>query len=236
LKTLSSSPVSPSSAMRFGETRTGFTESDAQPFYRMDAPETGDGETRQVIVFRLVPVGTILREPIDQLQLPGTIELAEIEAAVGGSAAAQVSEIPVEEQHSEEVLVNPAVSEYSAIRREQTLVLAYATYLEKRGSTVTRLRIHPPGEAKPLLSDVYDATRNNLVEAKGTGTRESVRMGIGQLADYGRFAPPGAARAVLLPDRPRADLEELLSSQGIACVWVSETGFSDNAGGRFSQA
>jgi hypothetical protein len=173
---------------------------------------------------------------LDELQLPGTIELAEIEAAVGGSAAAQVSEIPVEEQHSEEVLVNPAVSEYSAIRREQTLVLAYATYLEKRGSTVTRLRIHPPGEAKPLLSDVYDATRNNLVEAKGTGTRESVRMGIGQLADYGRFAPPGAARAVLLPDRPRADLEELLSSQGIACVWVSETGFSDNAGGRFSQA
>jgi hypothetical protein len=93
-----------------------------------------------------------------------------------------------------------------------------------------------PGEGKPLLSDIYDATRRNLVEAKGTGTRQAVRMAIGQLADYERFTPPDTARAVLLPDRPRADLEELLSSEGIACVWVTDTGFSDNAGGRFSQA
>jgi hypothetical protein len=46
---------------------------------------------------------------------------------------------------------------------------------------------------RTLNSDVYDATRRNLVEAKGTGTREAVRMAIGQLADYGRFAPPDTA-------------------------------------------
>ena len=38
-----------------------------------------------------------------------------------------------------------------------------------------------------MFSDVYDVTRNNLLEAKGTVTREAIRMAIGQVADYRRF-------------------------------------------------
>src|SRR5581483_2127784 len=130
-----------------------------------------------------------------------------------------VATVPVEAQHNEEVLVNPSTAEYKIVRREQKLVLAYKEYLEAKGSTVSRFRIQPTAEAKPILSDVYDETRQNLIEAKGTGSREAVRMAIGQLADYGRFTPPGTVMAVLLPERPRSDLEALLVSQGISCVW-----------------
>jgi hypothetical protein len=207
----------------------------ANPSYRMDAQETGGGPTRQVIVFRLFPVGEVVHDAADELSLPGTIELEDVDAAVeGDDSGPRVTEVPVEAQHNEEVVVNPSQAERTAIRREQLLVLAYQNFLEAHGSSVCRFRIHPHGEAKPLLSDLYDSTRSNLVEAKGTGTREAIRMAIGQLADYGRFTPPGTAQAVLLPERPRPDLEELLSQQGIASVWQTDGGFEDNAGGRFS--
>ena len=79
-------------------------------------------------------------------------------------------------------------------RREQALVLLYEKHLNACGSDVTRHRIQPPGESKPLLTDLYDKTRNNLIEAKGTGTRGAIRMAIGQLADYSRFLRPPEGR------------------------------------------
>jgi hypothetical protein len=84
--------------------------------------------------------------------------------------------------------------------------------------------IRPEGEAKPMFSDVYDATRNNLLEAKGTVTREAIRMAIGQLADYRRFIEPRPSCGVLLPERPRADLVMLLTTEGLAIVWPVEDG------------
>ena len=91
-----------------------------------------------------------------------------------------------------------------------------------------------PGEACPIVCDVYDETRNNLVEAKGSGTRGELRMAIGQLIDYGRFADGPPAKAVLVPSRPRADLEALLRAADVAAVWPTRNGgFQDNADGRF---
>jgi hypothetical protein len=94
-----------------------------------------------------------------------------------------------------------------AERREQQLILAYCQFLREKGSHVTRHLIRPEGEAKPLFSDLYDTTRNNLLEAKGTVKREAIRMAIGQLADYRRFIEARPSCAVLLPERPRPDLE-----------------------------
>jgi hypothetical protein len=58
-------------------------------------------------------------------------------------------------------------------------------------------------------------------------------MAIGQLADYGRFVPKGADRAVLLDAKPQADLLVLLDSQGVATIWRNGESFVDNARGRF---
>ena len=59
-------------------------------------------------------------------------------------------------------------------------------------------------------------------------------MAIGQLHDYRRFATAGEALGVLLPSRPRQDLEALLGEAGMAAVWRTESGFADNAAGRFT--
>jgi hypothetical protein len=204
------------------------------PYYRTDAPETGDGPLRQVIVFRLRPIGDVIHDPEDELRLPGGVGASEVEAAVTGETQVPTTvEVPVEAQQTERAVVMPSDEPYEIERREQTLVLAYKAFLEARGSEVIRFRIQPPGEAKPLYADVYDKTRNNLVEAKGTGARAAIRMALGQLADYGRFINPPPKPAVLLPERPRADLEALLLSQGVHVVWQTREGFADNFNGQF---
>jgi hypothetical protein len=60
-------------------------------------------------------------------------------------------------------------------------------------------------------------------------------MAIGQLADYRRFIEPHPSYGVLLPERPRSDLEVLLSAESIAVAWPVEKGtFADNRAGTFT--
>ena len=54
-------------------------------------------------------------------------------------------------------------------------------------------------------------------EAKGTVTREAIRMAVGQLLDYSRFVDQ-AKLAVLLPEVPREDLLSFLRNHSIAVI------------------
>jgi hypothetical protein len=183
-------------------------------FYTTDAPETNSGPVRSVIVFRLAPVD-IEPKPseskLDRVSMPG------------------VEDVPVEEQWTERTFVSPSREPYEAERREQTLVLAFREHLLRRQHEVSRLKIVPLGEAKPLFSDLIDRTTGTLYEAKGTVERGAIRMAIGQLMDYSRFVQPPPQMAVLLPSEPRADLQELLKSAGIGHVWQAGDDFVDAA-------
>ncbi len=183
---------------------------DEVPWYETDAPETGNGPIRKVIVFRLRPK-TTSADRADSRLTP----------LLGGDL---VERVPVEEQYTEKAFVDPAREPYEAERREAKLVLALRGFLRCRGHTVTRLKIVPPGETKPLFTDLFDETTNALIEAKGTCTREAMRMAIGQLVDYGRFAQD-AARVVLMPEEPRLDLVELAHAQDISVVWPMTAGY-----------
>lgn len=210
-----------------------FRVDDQDPYYRMEAGETRGPDVRQVIVFHLLPVGAVVHEPMDALVLPDTVSPSEVITALEDKETS-VTEVPIEAQNVESFPVNAHSDGHTATRREQALVTRYRDYLDGKGITAIRLRIQPAGEARPLFSDVFEPGRKNLVEAKGTGTRTAVRMAIGQLADYGRFAPPDVSRAVLLPERPRPDLEALLGGLGVSAVWETPAGFEDNADGRFT--
>jgi hypothetical protein len=70
-----------------------------------------------------------------------------------------------------------------------------------------------------MFCDVYDATAGLLIETKGTVAREALRMAIGQLMDYRRFAPDGTKLAVLVPEKPRTDLLGILESVDVHAIW-----------------
>jgi len=180
----------------------------ADPWYQSDAPETGGGPIRAVIVFRLRPIDA---------ERPSLVEVSAL-------ARPSITEVPVEQQWTEKTVVDPERELYEAERREAKLVLAFRDYLQAQGHIVTRLKIVAEGEAKPMFTDLYDKTTNLLVEAKGSVERGSFRMAIGQLADYCRFVP-NAECAILVPSQPRNDLMQLAGTQRIGVVWPTKEGF-----------
>jgi hypothetical protein len=187
-----------------------------RPWYTTDAPETGGGPVRSVIVFRM--------RPKDIAPKPSRSTLDAVAGRPG------TTEVPVEERWSEKAFVNPSREPYEAERREQKLVKDYQAFLERQGHDVCRLKIVPPGEEKPLFSDLYDRTARTLVEAKGTVERGAIRMAIGQLADYSRFVDGGVKeRALLVPSKPRADLLNLLTTQAIVAIWPENGTFLTSA-------
>lgn len=195
-----------------------FEVDDIEPSYKTDAPETGGGSRRQVIVFRLRPKSISPREPSSKLA-----------RVLSGPTRVNVS---IERQNTEKAFVEPSKEPYEIERREQRLVLALEAYLQERGHEVFRQRLLPPGEARPLFTDLYDRSTELLVEAKGTVERNAIRMAIGQLADYRRLLQPVPNHvAVLVPSEPRSDLCDLLLSQEIDWIYPIESGFEDSTGG-----
>lgn len=147
----------------------------AAGWYEADAPETGDGPLRKVIVLKLRPLDT-------PAQRPGT--------KLGRLLAEQqepVTEIDIERLETEKTFVDPNCELYEAERRESKLVLSFSTYLRGKGHQVHRHRILPGEETRPLLTDLYVPDLDLLIEAKGSVTRENLRMALGQLLDYNRF-------------------------------------------------
>ncbi len=169
-------------------------------------------------------------------------QYALAESLIGGKTAGGKSkppaptsvDVPVEAGNVEGYEVMPAPDVKRAVRRESMLVRDYSDFLKAKGDKVSRNKLSPPGASHPLYSDLFNETRGHLIEAKAGTSRGDIRMAIGQLADYARFIDPVKRRAVLLEAKPHPDLLALLSSQDIAVIWRSSTGFADNAGGEFT--
>ncbi|HVK66294.1 MAG TPA: hypothetical protein VM694_17545 [Polyangium sp.] len=184
------------------------------PYHIAEAPETGGGALRKVIVFRLQPA-----EPVQALAGENTVRL-----------------VPLEAHATERTVAQPRFELIEVVRRESSLVQRYAAWLQTRGVQVQRLEfsIAGGGPGREMMSDIYVPERQQLIEAKGVVTREAIRMAIGQLFDYRRFTPQGTRLAVLLPRYPGPDLEDLLKSVQVDCIWRrDETIFRDNADGGY---
>jgi hypothetical protein len=183
--------------------------------YLADAPESGNNDTiRSVYVFRLRPL---------------TASPGPSRSKVDALGDDSVKEIDVEQHLTERTLVAPATEPHEAERREQALVRQFMAHLLDQGHEVSRLQFRPKGEPAPLFCDLYDKTDNTIIEAKGSVARPAIRMAIGQLADYARLVDPAPRRAILLPQKPRPDLVDLATSQGITVIWRDGDDFRETS-------
>lgn len=178
--------------------------------YDADAPPSGGGEDRKVIVF-------VLR------RTRGTTPLPDAEVDLKNSNS-WVKKIPVEAHRKKESFpVNP--KPYEAKRREQKLVKELEGWLTGVGHEVYSLELHAQGEANSIRCDLYDESDNVIVEAKSSVARPAFRMAIGQLADYARLMEkPPRKRMILVPEKPRPDLLDLAKSQEIGVIWPDGDG------------
>lgn len=177
-----------------------------QPFIRVDGPDEV-GETRSLLVFRLVPVGAVDRREDDR---------SRGDVAVGGPS---VELVPLEQSNTP-ASERKATAGGTAERREAELVAEYSAHLKAEGHEVVRHRMRPDGAVAALYTDLYDVTAHELYEAKGSIARMSIRLAVGQLLDYRRHLErPGVRLTVLVPDRPSADLLAFLGSVDVCCVY-----------------
>ncbi len=203
-----------------------FELDEALPYTRAEAPGR-NGQLRSVFVFRLRATGPALRREKDGTDVAPATTSLEIDA-VPVAAGVDVLSADVE-AHNSATFTSGGSQPGQRSRVESDLVKRYETYLSALGHSVARRRIRPPGEIRYLLTDTFDETANELYEAKGTATRDSVRLAPGQLIDYGRWTPT-AARTVLLPSRPSNDLLALLEGSGVGCVWQATGGTFERHG------
>jgi hypothetical protein len=161
------------------------------------------------MVFRLLPVGDVDRRPEDR-------------ALVGDAMSGPVSSFVPLERIGTTTFVTSSRDGDVATRREAGLVERYRSWLAANGHDVGRWCIRPPGELRPLWTDLYDCTTKDLYEAKGSVNRNSIRTAIGQLLDYGRYIDDPNL-VVLLPDRPSEDLLSLITTCGMSCVYETDT-------------
>jgi hypothetical protein len=192
------------------------------PYYLADSPGV-DGLMRQVIVFRLRPVGTVVDGGLGSApEPPGGPTVAVTAAVVDAAVATAVATAP-ESVNVEGYVAAPSDEPIEHMRREAALVQRYQQWLDRQGHEYSRHQIRLPGELSVLYTDLYDTSARELVEAKASSSRNSVRTGLGQLLDYSRFVPHDR-RSLLLPVEPRPDLLGLLRAHGCGCIWETERG------------
>jgi hypothetical protein len=191
-----------------------------QPYDLRKAPDE-NGNERDAFVFRLRPAGRFAPPPIDYM--PTTIEttLTEMHPAPPVEHPTESSSRLLDpERHSGESVSRKASAAIPVQRREAELVQRFQAFLERHGHEVRRYGISIAGLRSLFPTDVFDKTAGVLYEAKGTASRNAIRLAIGQLFDYRRHIRPEPARlAILLPEAPEKDLRELIASVGISLVY-----------------
>lgn len=166
---------------------------------------------RTVIVFRLLPVTAIPTDVIEQVGFSGV------------PVENRSQQVPVE-LNSTHFFETSDRTGMTAVRRESQLVDDFV--VSQRAHDFSRWAITIPKECTRLLTDIYDETDHVLYEAKALAGRSDIRMAVGQLYDYRRHIEVDDLRcAVLLPERPRADLRDFLADVGLGLAYRENDSF-----------
>jgi hypothetical protein len=197
-----------------------FEVDELDPYLLADSPGVYH-VMRQVIIFKLRPVGQFIDGGLGPAPLPPSAPATrEIPMS---PAEATSRELPVENSSTLGFLASGSGETVEHIRREAALVRRYGSWLEHQGLRHGRHLIQIPGELAVLYTDLFDHSTSELIEAKASASRESVRVGLGQLLDYARFVEHDR-RSLLLPTAPRPDLVDLLHAHGCGCIWEKDRG------------
>lgn len=197
-ETLPGSSKSTEGAQRYiGE----FAVDSTEPYRWEMGRSANNGPQRKLIVFKL--------RALDQHSARAMSKAAETVTPVPTLVAAEVNEV--------DEFDRATPTDAPARRREANIMRQLEAWLTGQGCKVSRWRIPIPETTAAMLTDTYDATDEVLWEVKAAPSRESVRMAIGQLADYLhhlRRLKPGMSSGIVLPSAPHPDLVELVHEAG----------------------
>ncbi len=173
------------------------------PYERMPALDKNQA-VRTVIVFRMLPARLVPEAIVEVVGVSGIMQ------------ESRSLRVPVE-LNSTQFFETSGIEALTAVRRESQLVEDFVA--DQASHDFSRWAIRIPKEP-PLLTDIYDETDRILFEAKALSGRSDVRMAVGQLYDYRRHVEVENLQcAVLLPERPKSDLRDLIESAGLGLAF-----------------
>ncbi|MDQ0776993.1 hypothetical protein QF026_005459 [Streptomyces aurantiacus] len=192
----------------------GEFELDFKHPYTVREADDPEGNRRLIIVFRLRPKGIVQHIPEDAITPAETTQVQQVSAAV---TASSMVEPPSKGASESRRSAQPSTI---AEHRKTQLLDEYLRFLEEQQHKVFAYQIKIAGTRSVLKTDLYDSTHHVLYCVKGESSREEIRMAIGQLKDYVRHIDPANPKlAVLLPEKPHEDLQDLLIKEGIRLVY-----------------
>lgn len=197
---------------------------DADDPYFVEQGVDTDGALRAVFVFRLHPIGDVMVRAQDRSTTGVPPDEGVADELTIEEAAVAETEVVAPENHATTEYERQAMGPKNATRREGVLMAALISHLVGQKHEVCRHQVRSPHTSSRLLTDLFDLTTGELFEAKGVTTRESARMAVGQLLDYGRSVPH-SAKTVVFPTEPSRAIIDYLIDVGIGCLYLSPEGF-----------
>jgi hypothetical protein len=199
----------PGRAQKIHEYAGHFALSEDEPWRREDNVSYGDTAI-SMIVFRLERVG----------RSAASVPLRPRPIGPEPTSTASHEVVAPEANLTSDFLTGPTPGG-QATRRERALEERLHVILRGDGRSPARIKIRVPESSVPLYTDTWLEDTRELIEAKGSVSRESVRHAVGQLLDYKRhIQPPPRMLTVLLPERPSSDLVDFVLSVGMGLAVI----------------
>ncbi|MFK4104513.1 hypothetical protein ACI2L1_31445 [Streptomyces sp. NPDC019531] len=177
------------------------------------------GQNRNVIVFRLRPIGPHIREPSDTLQ-PAPQSRFRLHRTAGRIARAYRRQR--RQQHP------TGAAQISAAARDD-LADAFEERETAAGENIVQLELSMRNSTSQLVFDLYNQTNNTLYEPTSSAANESITQALAQLLHARRYLRSLSRHQplhlmVLAPTLPREDLRGLLAEHGIGLVYRNDSG------------
>ncbi|WP_329174653.1 hypothetical protein [Streptomyces sp. NBC_01477] len=196
-----------------------------------DAIPPAEETTAEFVPFQVVTAAMFQTDPATS----GALPLPKQHARKGSSSRKAAPNIETSgtfvlpEAFSTKLSLRAAAAATIAVRHEALLTQAYKAHLDAAGHRTGAFQIKVKGLTSTLRTDLYDATDHVLYEAKGSSSREDVRMALGQILDYSRYVKSAEhegepTRVILLPGAPSPDMYALLDRYDVGVVYRSDDG------------
>ncbi|MFJ2603520.1 MULTISPECIES: hypothetical protein [unclassified Streptomyces] len=184
-------------------------------------------QDRDVIVFRLRPLGHFVRQTSDMLQ-PASEPRSLFNLTAGRLTRA------VRRQRRQR-LPQTAVERVAGVRDD--LADTFEERESAAGATIGQMELSMRDSTSRLVFELYNETNKTVYEPTGSAASESITQALSQLLlarrhlrDLNQDQP--FHLMVLTPELPRVDLRDLLAEHGIGLVYRNDSGgFSEFEGG-----
>ncbi|MFD8725536.1 MULTISPECIES: hypothetical protein [Streptomyces] len=195
-----------------------FKVDERKPFEIREAKDELN-QDRNVIVFRLRPIGPYIRESSDTLQ-PAPSSRFRFNRTAGRLGRTYRRQSRQRQQ--------PTYASQAEAARDD-LAEAFEERAASTGVSLVQLELSMRNSTDQLAFDLYNRTNNTVYEPTSSAASESVTAALAQLLNARRYLrdlihDQPLHLMVLTPSLPREDLRGLLAEHGIGIVYRDESG------------